>query len=548
MAKTRAEFDAYIEGLRRKKEISVRAIADAFEQSAAVIVTELKGRPELWILSGNMGPDKKGHRVTYFGKDGPIGHIERDTLEELWDELYRDGATLQPVGDAEVIEWTSTPEFERGSRRVAYIQALNQLGWLISQAVTHDDKRVLMEAQSKAQSMEDEEKATAFLGRVIHSFSGPRKNPGKPPVAALEREVGAFLRHAGYHEPFTVRWWSARDEHGARKRDYAMVGLATADFLFSQRILALDAAHRTAIIAHEVGHVLAFDRWGDDSEPAADRAAKEFLDVTISYDKSFPGKGLQVCAVKNPALREEDFDLIPNPTPWVTHVLAQHYPELEEQVPPAWLPKIAKTRAIGTTFTGELSEFGCGAFGCVLPTLDQNVVLKVTADESEAEFAMQWADKLPTPVTTAYYMAVKLEGSTRGPRSGVRHDGLGEQIYLLWREEAKDVGKIDTIVGQHAEAAIHRQHSLAMEAFIKLSRGEDAHAALERWRFACKEMQSVPELIFVSEGLLRAEAEAKVFISDTHGGNLGQCMRNGRMEWVITDPGNVVVLRDRRSR
>lgn len=426
MAKTRAEFDEHIAGLRRKKEIAVRTIADAFAQSAAVIVTEPKSMPELWILSGNMGPDKRGHRVTYFGKDGPIGHIERDTLNEVWEELYRPGASFQPVGDAEVIAWTSTPEFERGSRRVAYIQALNQLGWLISQAVTIDDKRALMEAQSKAQSMEDEEKATAFLGRVIHAFSEPRKNPSRRNV---------------------------------REGDF-------------------------------------------------------------------------------------DLDLTPNPTPWVTHVLAQHYPELEEQVPPAWLPKIAKTRAVGSTFTGELSEFGCGAFGCVLPTLDQNVVLKVTSDESEAEFAMQWADKLPTPVTTAYYMAVKLEGSTRGPRSGVRHDGLGEQIYLLWREEAKDVGKIDTIVGQHAEAAIHRQHSLAMEAFIKLARGEDARAALERWRFACKEMQSVPELIFVSEGLLRAEAEAKVFISDTHGGNLGRCMRNGRMEWVITDPGNVVVLRE----
>ena len=549
MAKSKAEFRAYIDDMKAKKSAAVRALADAFATSAAVIVTHRDGRRELWILSGNMGADKTGHRVTYFGADGPIGHTERDTTDEIFDDLYETGATYQPVGDDEVIAWTSTPEFTEGSKRVAYVQALNHIGWLISQSTSHDDTQVLIAAQTKAHHMDDVEKATAFLERVIHAHTGPRKNPGKPPVAPLEREIRRMFVEAGFYEPFKVRWWGSRDEQSAKKRDYAMVDPQKADFLFSQRILALDDAHRTAILAHEVGHVLAFHRWGDDSEKGADRAANEFLGVEIAYDKAFPGKGLQVCSVRrNPArpnLRESDFDLIPNPTPWVTHVLAQHYPELEDQVPPAWLPKISKTRAVGTTFTGELSEFGCGAFGCVLPTLDSSVVLKVTSDESEAEFAMQWADELPTQVTTAYYMAVKLEGSTRGPRSGVRSDGRGEPIYLLWREEAKDVGKIDSIVGPHAEAAIHRQHTLAMDAFLKLQAGDDARAALERWRFACQEMAKVPELIFVSEGLLRAEAEKRVFISDTHGGNLGQCMRNGRMEWVITDPGNVVVLRER---
>lgn len=412
MTTPRRPFKEYIAKMKAKKSTAVSAVARAFAQSAAVIVTERGGRPELWILSGNMGPDKKGHRVTYFGHDGPIGHVERDTLEELWDEVYRDDARLEPVGDAEVIAWTSTPEFEEGAKRVAYVQALNEVGWLQSQAVTHADKDVLRQAQSKAHAMEDVEKATAFLQRVIH-------------------------------------------------------------------------AHHTK---------------------------------------------------KNP------ISLVPNPTPWVTGVLSDHFTELEELVPPAWLPKLAKTRAVGTTFTGELTEFGCGAYGCVLPTLDPKVVLKVTTDDTEAEFAASLADTLPDPICVAYFKVLYLQGKTRGPRHGVRTDGQGAKIYLLWREEASDVGKIDEIVGDHAERAIHAQHTAAMAAFIAISKGEPHEALLEQWKRACGDMGRVKELGYVSAGLLRA-ADAGVFISDVHGGNLGLAMRSGKKEWIITDPGNVVVLR-----
>lgn len=411
MSTPRRPFKEYITEMKAKKTVAVQALSDAFTTSAAVIVTERGSRPELWILSGNMGPDKKGHRVTYFGHDGPIGHVERDTLEELWDELYRDGAVYRPVGDAEVIAWTSTPEFEEGAKRVAYVQALNELGWLQSQAVTHDDKDVLREARSKAQSMDDIEKATAFLQRVIH-------------------------------------------------------------------------AHHTK---------------------------------------------------KNPS------SFVANPTPWVTSVISAHFTELEELVPPAWLPKLAKTKAVGTTFTGELTEFGCGAYGCVLPTLDPKVVLKVTTDDTEAEFAAHLADKLPDPICVAYFKVLYLQGKTRGPRQGVRTDGEGAKIYLLWREEASEVGKIDEIVGDHAERAIHEQHTAAMAAFIAISKGEPHEALFEQWKRACGAMGRVKELGYVSAGLLRA-ADAGIFISDVHGGNLGLAMRSGKKEWVITDPGNVVVL------
>lgn len=419
MTKTRAEFDEYMGKMRAQKDESIARATAAFEMSAAVIVTEHGSAPELFILSGNMGKGKDSHRITFFMKDGPRGHHE-GSIPDLMEYIASSLTTYKPVGDAEVIAWTSTDEFEVGSRRVAYVQALNELGYLAQTAATHDDKAVIREAMSRAQRMEDVEKATAFMQRVIHAHT-PRKNPVE--------------------------------------------------------------------------------------------------------------------------IRETDFDLIENPTPWVTNLLSTYYGQLEEKVPPAWLPKIAKAKAVGTTFTGELSEFGCGAFGCVLPTLDPHVVLKVTSDDTEAEFAAKLAETLPMPVCTAYFMVMDLVGKTRGPRSGVRSDGQGAKVYLLWREEAKEVGKIDKVVGQHAEAAIHRQHTAAMDAFIAIQNGKDARDLLERWTRACTAMGKVAELAFVSEGLLRAYSEAGVFISDTHGGNLGLCMRNGKQTWVVTDPGNVVVTK-----
>lgn len=108
-----------------------------------------------------------------------------------------------------------------------------------------------------------------------------------------------MLRKAKLPVRSTVKFWPRKTESGASARDYAFVytDLDPAEFHFSRRILHLDREHRKAIIAHEVGHVLAERERGDGSEDAADRAAAEFLGVEICYDPDFPGKGLQVqCA------------------------------------------------------------------------------------------------------------------------------------------------------------------------------------------------------------------------------------------------------------
>ncbi|MCP4244659.1 MAG: hypothetical protein GY772_29300 [bacterium] len=89
-----------------------------------------------------------------------------------------------------------------------------------------------------------------------------------------------------------------------------------------------------------------------------------------------------------------------------------------------------------------LVEYGCGYFGCVMPTHAPNVVLKLTTDKSEALFANLAAslgDKQP-PGIVKYFAVVKLRGVTAKP------DGDDHDVYLLWREEAYDVGYMNRIV------------------------------------------------------------------------------------------------------
>lgn len=537
----------------------------------------------------------------------------------------------------------------------------------------------------------------------------------EPGLERLRGDISRLFFLADEQPAFSVSWWTRTEEATCAARDYAMVDPSSRDFRLSKKMLAIDDPHRLGILAHEVGHVLAFHAWGDDSEPAADRAAKEFLKLPIYYDHAYGagGKGLQTLRpprpTKNPFDREafarerddrkakhgrrvqeiaDAFDTSPavvitdrwdrrtlyilsgdttgsafrvsrfgedgpyghfeasslveafervaqdepkalepigddeviawtttpafiegakhvayqqawnelgflssqepdrdkreqiyelrragdrlvetdgidagvrylhsviaglrvrsnpsmtdyleNPTPWVTKVLANSYEQLEEMVPPAWLPKLVKTTNKRTTFTGKLVEFGCGVYGCVLPTLDARVVLKVSSDESEADFAKRLARHLPTPIVTAYYKVADIEGIKR----------QGDRISLLWRESAEQVGKIDTVVGQHAEDAIAHQHDAAKAAFLAILEHKSpakVDKLMTEWRYACADMGHVPELEYVSAGLLEAESIG-IFISDVHGGNLGLCTRNGRPTWVITDPGNVVVTNAR---
>lgn len=236
-------------------------------------------------------------------------------------------------------------------------------------------------------------------------------------------------------------------------------------------------------------------------------------------------------------------ELKTNP-PWVTNALADAFDSLSSQVPPEWLPKLNNARGgPKNTFVAELREYGCGAYGCVLPTLDAGVVLKVTTDETESEFAAELAADLVAPICVHYYMAVSLAaGHEKRP------------IYLLWREAADDVGKIGKVVGVDAQHYIDEQHKAAQELYLALRGASPVRILIDEriraWEAACEEMgDAVPELETLAQGMLAVFRDQRVFFGDIHAGNVGRVFRGGEQGlWVITDPGHVAVLAPRAGR
>jgi hypothetical protein len=224
----------------------------------------------------------------------------------------------------------------------------------------------------------------------------------------------------------------------------------------------------------------------------------------------------------------------PNP-PWVTGALADAFESIAEQVRADWLPKLSKVRGLGDELAGTLAEYGCGAYGCVLPTLDPVVVLKVTTDETEADFAAKIAADLVRPICVEYYQAMSLDA---------RHEH--RTIYLLWREAADDVGELGKVLGAAAKDVVDAQHELAKLAYKALfeKRLDDARIHLREWHVAVDKMGAVRELRSLATGMLEVYKKQKVFFGDIHPGNLGRVFRGGTAgEWVITDPGHVAVLR-----
>lgn len=244
--------------------------------------------------------------------------------------------------------------------------------------------------------------------------------------------------------------------------------------------------------------------------------------------------------------------LVCNP-PWVTKIIGDAYEELRSLVPPAWMPQIDNVRGAGDHIVGDLSEYGCGAYGCVYPTMDENVVLKVTTDDTEAEFAGSFANSLQPMICVIYHQALKLPVKHRHKPGEDERD-----VYLLWRESADHVGGLanyidddderGTKIGDRAAFLIDAQHEAARHAFraVRL-RESDAQmkTTIQAWLGACKRMGSdpmLPELRPLAMGLIDNYHEQRVLFGDVHMGNIGRVQRGDAYHWVITDPGHIAVV------
>lgn len=404
---------------RKKQRETLFVIEQALEASPAIRGMSFGGEPRMAILSGELSDLASGnYRLTFFGPDGPYGHVTKQTKEEIAKEaLETMKQPIAPMTDAEVMDWTSTPEFEFGTAIIAYMQAEN-----------------------------------------------------------------------------TLRW-------------------------YAQKAGRLDWAYDVINRAHEL--------WRGGQTPENVAAA---MNMVVAAFRQMP--------VPNP--RRHGY-LVPNP-PWVTSALADSYETLERQVPPRWLPELARVTARRGKVEARFVEFGCGAYGCVLPTLDPKTVLKVTTDDTEAEFAANLSPDLVVPIVVDYRMVASTSG---------RHQGL--PITLLWREAADHVGKIVEVVGgadgdyrATIQKLIDDQHAIAQYAYKALMEGKltAASMALKYWLETCEQMArgQVPELRPLGRGLIELYERQQIFFGDIHAGNLGLVHRDTGDAWVITDPGHVAVV------
>ncbi len=105
-------------------------------------------------------------------------------------------------------------------------------------------------------------------------------------------------RSGAFHGAFRYRFTQKlTDLHNRNTRRYAEVELDTVNgvvipmYSFAEQTLWLPKAHRLGLMAHEVGHTILLP--APHTEAQADQAALDQLGVKITYDKRWPGKGLQ---------------------------------------------------------------------------------------------------------------------------------------------------------------------------------------------------------------------------------------------------------------
>lgn len=136
--------DSWFKKISAQRGARVATLIAAFKKSPGIIITEKDGRRSLVVRSGEMQNRGEGkYRATMFGDDGPRGHITKNSDKELAEELlhYFVATDVRPATDAEVMRWTSTPAFERGSKIVAFTQAANTLSYRAGKTGQRDRAR-----------------------------------------------------------------------------------------------------------------------------------------------------------------------------------------------------------------------------------------------------------------------------------------------------------------------------------------------------------------------------------------------------------------------
>lgn len=265
---------------------------------------------------------------------------------------------------------------------------------------------------------------------------------------------------------------------------------------------------------------------------------------------------------------------LPNPA-WSNCALLIAWDAIEAHVGPRCMPKVTRHTLEHLTAI----EYGHGAYGVVMPTVGaRGIVCKVTSDPSEAHTVSVLRTMRRPEGIVRYGPIFRLPGSRKG-----------NPLYILWREEAFDVGKIFGRTREDDDArelldhffdetiptckiacsprASARELAEVRESAVRF-RGntgyEDGKApgVLQRVGGAlssstakagrglavaveiARELESLPKYRSIAKTLLQLIAQG-VLVTDVHDGNFGYVQRNGRRVAVITDPGNVAFVTTR---
>lgn len=268
---------------------------------------------------------------------------------------------------------------------------------------------------------------------------------------------------------------------------------------------------------------------------------------------------------------------------WTNRTLDSHWEALKALVGPARLPRVADPIAKPP----RAEEYGSGSYGTVMPTHTPGIVCKVTSDPSEAKFVevARQLGEMPEGI-------VRYEGIVRVPSVHQRRP-----VYVLWREEATEVGELSLYTRLDFSYArcrneyerecyqdfwdglnVYRGAAAVVRAALKTKRftGADvldaqsrhrrfdsthladelevvksqyrgilrAAAALEICELAAQLLGSSPESDLVGEALEFYQSKG-ILLADVHHENVGKVARSGYTQWVITDPGHAVLLTDR---
>ena len=126
-------------------------------------------------------------------------------------------------------------------------------------------------------------------------------------------------------------------------------------------------------------------------------------------------------------------------TPWVDTSFKAVWERISHEVPASWMPQWIKTTIPQRPVI--LREFACGDYGCVLPTSEPGLVVKLTSDISEAHFVqmsmeLETSDAMKSEMGLVEYRKIfKLEGQTYRRRP----------LFVLWRSEAFDIGLLSDV-------------------------------------------------------------------------------------------------------